>query len=504
MTAPTKHLLLAVDDEPDILTLNRMILEQAGFEVVTAGDGVDAIQKAVDFAPDLILLDVMMPRMNGYQVCRLLKNDPRTSSIPIIICTVKSLESEKLYAYTSGADDYLVKPFDKDHLVDLVKKVLGGKKPRETTLKGTGMDRLKTSTDSILSDVNRLLDRRLMELTILQDLQRAISGTLDLDGILKEVGRSLLNLGYATVRILLLEEAGRLEERPLADGPPIAVDLKAFPAVEQILYGKEVVLLSPPDMEKTVPPGILRVMMASSLIMVPLQAKGNPIGLMIVDSLPDQPLDRNQREFLRTLASQASLAIENANLYEKTLQLSVTDGLTGIYNHRYFRQRLDTEIARAKRYGNTLGLLILDIDHFKAFNDRYGHLMGDAILREVAVILEENTRDVDVVARYGGEEFGVILSEIDIEEAVLYAERIRDSVEKLSLESATGSRIGVTVSLGVAVCTGGDINEEEFIHRADKALYQAKNLGRNRVCVWKGEDDYACPLEDEKIGPDGE
>jgi CheY-like chemotaxis protein len=120
VTDAPQPLILVVDDEPDILTLHRMVLEQAGFQVVTAGNGVDAIQKAIDFSPDVIVLDVMMPRMNGYQVCRLLKNDRRTAAIPIIICTVKSLKTEKLYAYTSGADEYLVKPFEKEKLVKLV------------------------------------------------------------------------------------------------------------------------------------------------------------------------------------------------------------------------------------------------------------------------------------------------------------------------------------------------------------------------------------------------
>src|SRR5512134_1107711 len=155
---PDTPLILVVDDEPDILSLNRIILEREGWQVITSGDGVDAIQKAIDRSPDLIVLDVMMPRMNGYQVCRLLKSDPQTAGIPIIICTVRSLESEKLYAYTSGADHYLVKPFDPPELVRLARRILA-----EQPAPPAGRRRAKgthhpTSTDSILSDVNRLLD----------------------------------------------------------------------------------------------------------------------------------------------------------------------------------------------------------------------------------------------------------------------------------------------------------------------------------------------------------
>jgi diguanylate cyclase (GGDEF)-like protein len=214
---------------------------------------------------------------------------------------------------------------------------------------------------------------------------------------------------------------------------------------------------------------------------------------MLVENSPGQRVGRSQKEFFLTLASQAGLAIENANLYEKTLRLSITDGLTEIYNYRYFCQRLDRELSRAKRYSHTLGLLIIDIDHFKMFNDRYGHLLGDDVLRSVAAIIKSKTRDVDVVARYGGEEFSVILSEITVDEAVVYAERVREAVDAFGLTLPSGETIGVTVSLGVAINPNGSTGEKEFISRADQALYRAKELGRNRACLWGEKGCHVCP-----------
>jgi diguanylate cyclase (GGDEF)-like protein len=500
MNKTAQPLVLVVDDEPDILTLNRMVLEQAGFQVVTAGNGVDAIQKAIDFTPDVIVLDVMMPRMNGYQVCRLLKNDRRTAAIPIIICTVKSLETEKLYAYTSGADEYLVKPFEREDLVALVRKSLKGREYRQgVSLQEGEVPRTRTSTDSILSDVNSLLDRRLMELTILQALTKTLSSTLALNDVLREIQAGLLGLGYPNARILLLKGKGMLEETLPSDSP-IIVDSSKYPLLSKVVGRNEVFILEAEQAARSIPVELQKVMHAQTLLFVPIHAKGRPIGLLIVENTPGQAMNRNQEEFLLTLASQAGLAIENANLYERTLQLSITDGLTEIYNYRFFRQRLEEEVARSKRYGCALGLLILDIDHFKGFNDRYGHLVGDEILKNVARILKANTRDVDVVARYGGEEFAILLNEIDLKEAVVYAERIREAVEDFMLALPDGARAGVTVSLGVAVCQSGNIEEKEFIRRADQALYRAKEMGRNRVCVWQPEGDHLCPSEKSKEG----
>jgi diguanylate cyclase (GGDEF)-like protein len=500
MSGTAQPLILVVDDEPDILTLNRMVLEQAGYQVVTAGNGVDAIQKSIDFTPDVIVLDVMMPRMNGYQVCRLLKNDRRTAAIPIIICTVKSLKTEKLYAYTSGADEYLVKPFEKEKLVGLVRKSLKGREHRQgVSLQEGEVPRTRTSTDSILSDVNRLLDRRLMELTILQALTKTLSSTLALEDVLREIQQGLLGLGYANARILLLKEKGILVETTHSDAP-LAVDSSKYPLLSKVVGRNEVFILEAEQADRTIPLDLQKVMHAQTVLLVPIHAKGRPIGLLIVENTPGQTLNRNQKEFLLTLASQAGLAIENANLYERTLQLSITDGLTEIYNYRFFRQRLEEEVARSKRYVSALGLLILDIDHFKNFNDRYGHLLGDEVLKNVARILKANTRDVDAVARYGGEEFAVLLNEIDLEEAIVYAERIREAVEGFMLALPDGSKAGVTVSLGVAVCQSGNLEEKEFIRRADQALYRAKEMGRNRVCVWQPEGDHLCQSEKSKEG----
>lgn len=487
-------LILVVDDEPDILNLNRLILEREGWQVITAGDGVDAIQKAIDHTPDLIVLDVMMPRMNGYQVCRLLKSDQLTAGIPIVICTVRSLDSEKLYAYTSGADHYLTKPFDPPELVRLVGTILGGRgntQPRRSS--GADGTRHPTSTDSILSDVNRLLDRRLMELTILQHVAGAMAGTLHLDGVLGIVLQSIVNdLGYSGGMIFLAGERGVLEER-VARAEPLTLDPARHPVFGRALAENRVLILGAEELLHDTPAEFYARIHATTTILVPIRSKARPIGLLVVESAAPT-VDRDQREFLLTLANQSGLAIENANLYARTLQLSITDGLTGLYNYRHFCERLEMEISRSRRYNVPLGLLLIDIDRFKRFNDRFGHLLGDEVLKAVARTMLANTRDVDVVARYGGEEFCVILQEIGGGEIGAYAERIRAAVASVRLEVPGGALHGVTVSIGAAVSLGGAPDAHEFIRRSDVALYRAKDDGRDRVRVWveaAGSEDSA-------------
>ncbi len=482
MTVEEPPLVLVVDDEPDILSLHRIILEREGWQVITSGDGVDAIQKAVDRLPDLIVLDVMMPRMNGYQVCRLLKSDAQTAAIPIVICTVRSLESEKLYAYTSGADHYLVKPFNSEELVRLAQNVLASRAAR-TARRAAGGPRQPASTDSILSNVNRLLDRRLMELTILQHLAAAMAGTLHLDGVLGTVIQSIVNdLGYPGGMIFLAGADGQLEERVAPDAP-LRVDPRRYPVFGRALAENKVAILNVEEMLQEAPPEFSARINAPKAILVPIQAKGRPIGLLVVESVAPA-VDRDQREFLLTLANQSGLAIENANLYARTLQLSITDGLTGLFNYRHFCERLDMEIARARRYRLPLGLLLIDIDRFKSFNDRFGHQLGDEVLKEVARCIRANTRDVDLVARYGGEEFCVILQEIGEAEIGAHAARIREAVAAARIEIPGGGSEGVTVSIGAAVSQGGEPGAQEFVRRADAALYAAKQGGRNRVSVW--------------------
>jgi diguanylate cyclase (GGDEF)-like protein len=195
---------------------------------------------------------------------------------------------------------------------------------------------------------------------------------------------------------------------------------------------------------------------------------------------PDEAFSEDDRELLRSLAAQATLALENVDLHMQVSRQAVTDELTGLANHGRFQDLLSAEIEEVRRYQQPLGLIMLDIDDFKAVNDTYGHQQGDVVLKRVARVLADNSREVDYPARYGGEELAVILPHTDLEGAHAIAERIRTSVEALRIPRMDKQgMLRITASLGVTASSEGEKNA--LIAEADAALYEAKRRGKNRT-----------------------
>ena len=206
----------------------------------------------------------------------------------------------------------------------------------------------------------------------------------------------------------------------------------------------------------------------NGLILLPAKAEGGAFTLLDV-------------QYITQIVRFASIAIENASLYWQ----ATTDRMTKLFSHHFFEKNLEEEILRARRYGASFSLLMFDIDHFKKFNDTYGHLQGDLIIKEIAHILRSSVRSIDFTARYGGEEFAVILPEVNVQGAAVVAERIRQSIDKHSFAGEKGP-LHVSVSIGVAEFKVDRMRTaSQFIAEADKALYQSKELGRNRVTVQK-------------------
>ncbi len=217
-----------------------------------------------------------------------------------------------------------------------------------------------------------------------------------------------------------------------------------------------------------------------SLIGVPLHRGGKVIGVLrATDSVPGT-FSQLETRALSIISDLASMALENAELYEKTEELAITDGLTGLYTHRYFQERLEDELTRAQQHETQLSFMMMDVDHFKMYNDTYGHQVGDRVLGDISSIIRSVVRNVDIPARYGGEEFAVILPETDREGARNVAERLRRVVEKHVVPVESGNT-GLTISIGVACYPDDAKKRKKLVDLADKALYRAKELGRNRV-----------------------
>jgi diguanylate cyclase (GGDEF)-like protein len=217
---------------------------------------------------------------------------------------------------------------------------------------------------------------------------------------------------------------------------------------------------------------------------VPLRS-GERVTAVLVSAWTERhELDPAQVDRLRVIASQASLALHNALLHEELERLSVTDRLTELYNHGYFQQRLEEELERASRFGRTLSLIMLDIDNFKQFNDRWGHPRGDTVLRAVSAVIRQNLREIDVAARYGGEEFIVVLPETDEAGALAVAERIRRSMAEHEFDAGEGAPVAhQTVSLGVATYPTHGVTAPRLVEAVDAAMYEAKRRGKNQVAV---------------------
>lgn len=217
-----------------------------------------------------------------------------------------------------------------------------------------------------------------------------------------------------------------------------------------------------------------------SALSVPLRNKGEVVGVINVNNKTSrEPYSARDLQLMEAIAGHAAVALSNARCFEESVQRAQTDALTGLANHGHFWTTLDSEIARASRYGRVLSLAMMDVDHFKRFNDSHGHVAGDRTLREVAHVLRSHSRVHDTPARYGGEEFAIILPETDLEGAFVFAEKIRQAVEG---ESAVANELPpVTISIGVASLADGAETCAELVELADVQLYRAKSEGRNRV-----------------------
>ncbi len=217
---------------------------------------------------------------------------------------------------------------------------------------------------------------------------------------------------------------------------------------------------------------------AQSLLVLPLAMPQGVVGTLTIASESHDAFSGAGRNLLGILVHHVAAALSNALAYSRMVRMATTDGMTGLTNHRTFKERGEEALARAKRSGRPLSVILTDIDHFKAVNDTHGHAVGDLVIKGVSDVLASSARDVDIVARYGGEEFAIVLEECDEESATVIAQRIRERVAELSFEGSDGP-FSVTISLGVAQLDEGSLGE--LVDESDRALYAAKRGGRNQV-----------------------
>lgn len=335
---------------------------------------------------------------------------------------------------------------------------------------------------------NQDLKKRFAELTSLYLVSLTLSKTLDLDQILKSI-KSLFQkkIKANQFSIFLLDESLTTLVLQGSFGWPRGANLPAAFQFGDDIFGKAIEseeTIYIPDM--SVAPEVqffIDQPNSGSVIVVPIMLRKNhPLGAFSLHRLERDAFSAEEQAFFKKLALEIAKVLDKSLLYQHTKELSITDDLTGLYNRRYFNQRFDREVVRARRYRRPLSILMVDIDYFKNYNDINGHLLGDDVLKKVACLLESNLRKADIVARYGGEEFVILLPEIDKTHADQVAEKLRRTIElKHFPKEQYLPNKNLTISIGLATLPDDSTNARELIEFADRALYRAKAEGRNRV-----------------------
>jgi two-component system cell cycle response regulator len=475
MSAPK---VLVADDSPLVLRMIEKMLQGAGFGVVTAKDGLEAVERAFSEDLGLVILDVMMPRMNGYQTCRLLKTEPATRHLPVIMLTSKDQAGDRYWGLETGADHYITKDADPSGILELVRKVAaaGAQKPR-------GPAR-KDSVD-VLTRVNELLDRKLFEATILSELGRVARSLVNFDETFTSVMRVLTRLVDFTVGAMAFVDDDELDVYLLVHRPASAALIEETKArlLEAVARerGSEPFAKVQVRLFTDSASGGPEEAGLGGFAAYPVRTNDALAGVLAFAGKAAARISGDAETFLSTAAQQAKIVMENSRLYDKVKSLSIRDSLTGLFNHRHTMEQVASEFGRVGRYEGGVSLLMVDIDHFKKVNDAQGHQAGDVVLRDVARILKDTLRVVDSVGRYGGEEFVCILPHTNYDEALQTAERVRAAIAEHAFR--TGPReTRVTVSVGVATYPSTRVDSPGgLLREADKALYRAKEGGRNRV-----------------------
>lgn len=460
--------VLVVDDIFPNVKLLEAKLKGEYFEVITALNGPEGIEKAETQSPDIILLDVMMPGMDGFEVCRRLKENPITTHIPVVMVTALTDASERVQGLEAGADDFLSKPVNDVALMARVRSLVRLKmtvdewRVRETTASQLGFSGNKSTLVSESYEKARVLvieDKDFESEKIVETLKRdedlvtAVRSGDRAVSISREEKFDLIVLSLN----LAAEDALRLCSHLRADEHTRSVPI--------LLIGEET--------------DIKRI------------AQGLEIG---AHDYILRPVDRNELlARVRTQVRRKRYQDRLRSNYEMSLEMALIDSLTGLYNRRYLTVHLDKLLKRRSESQKNLAVLIFDIDHFKSVNDTYGHKIGDEVLKTFADRIQQRVRSFDLVSRLGGEEFVAVLPDITFDVAVQVAERLRKSIcDEPFKVSAPEGQISVSVSIGGVFIEAGNCTVEDALSRADIELYKAKGGGRNRT-YFEGRGHVTAP-----------
>jgi two-component system cell cycle response regulator len=448
--------ILVVDDIPANVKLLEARLLAEYFDVLTAADGHEALAICDRNQVDLILLDIMMPGIDGFEVCERLKANPKTNHIPVVMVTALDQPADRVRGLKAGADDFLTKPVNDLQLISRVKSLL----------------RLKTLSDELRVRAETAHTMGMDELMRIGD------------GRTEEVGQVLLVDGRANSQERIIKTLKPVADVVALSDPQAALFEAAENGFELVIVNANFDDYDPlrlcsqfRSLERTrfLPILIITEQGADDMVIRALDLGVNDYIVRPVD--PNELVARSLTQLRRKRYNDRLRAS-----VKQTIELAVTDPLTGLNNRRYLDNHLNVLFNRSMARGRPLSVLITDIDRFKQVNDTYGHDGGDQVLKEFATRVRSTVRGADLACRYGGEEFVVVMPDTSPEIAAAVAERLRAAIESTPfLLKSSGETLNITASFGISSRISSVITPDQLMKQADLALYQAKNTGRNRV-----------------------
>jgi len=475
---PEAFRVLVVDDSRSIRRRVVQKLQTMNFQITEAASGEEALALSLEQTFDLVVSDIEMGEITGVQLCRVFRGDPGIADIAFVLLTAAKEAKTRFWGRNAGADVYLAKEDMEEKLLPAVEKIMEGRTPRKSSrpeLTGTPLER-----------VSAVLEQHLFEVVVQSEVRRLMDHVHDRHEFSEkvlELAGEVVGCPYLVLQLLgpggpsyaIRARGPWPEDEPTAGLAALGIPEKSIAATRTALD---------PDPKY----GTGRHVVGGRSYNCEIRVRDESLGTLQVFGGANVCAPPDLRS-LELIADALGVVVKSLFLVEQTQLLALTDGLTGLYNRRHASQRLEEEIARARRNNTGLCVAMCDVDHFKAINDEFGHAAGDHVLQQIAKSLSEYVRRNDIVSRWGGEEFLVIFSEIKLAAARIVAERLRGRLAKTPQGEDGPDQI--SVSIGLAMLRPG-ISAEALVEQADQALYRAKARGRNRVEV-AGEERRARP-----------
>lgn len=485
--------ILIADDDMSVVQTMTWVLKEHGYDVVSAHRGARVLELMDERTPDLVLLDVMFPDADGYQILERIKADDRWRDVPVLMVSSLPPEEAAVRTLGLGAADFVKKPFRVKELLARIQSQL-----RMRAILRSANDTLR-AVEVELERVREEAENQRKLVDILHDVTEDLSADEIYHLLARRVARAL-DLTHCSVILARDGERPRVVATAFEQSAArnFELDLDRYPEIREALQSERPVLVedvmtSPlyADVRQQWVRDGTRVTIRS-VIALPFAPEPGQSGVFFLRRAMTEPaLTAEDIEFADTVVKAAVAAVQRAKILESTMAdnrrlevLAHTDPLTAVLNRRALTERLASELERVKRYDSTVSILLIDIDHFKRVNDSFGHLAGDDVLTDVGALLQSAVRSVDVVARYGGEEFVIALPETSLAGATAFAERIRELIEERGFSHTGDRELHLTASVGVACYPSPGLETvEDLLSKADQALYRAKAEGRNRVRI---------------------